>query len=167
MPAPYRITAVCLGNICRSPMAEVVLRERVAIVGASDRIVVDSAGTGDWHIGHGMDDRAFATLSGRGYASAHVARQIDDELLAAADLVLAMDHRNLADLRRMAERSDASAEIRMMRSFDPELAGIPDGDPRLDVPDPYYDGPQQFGEVLEMLERAAAGAIEYASAAAR
>lgn len=166
MPS-YRITVVCLGNICRSPMAEVVLRHRVAEAGLADVIVVDSAGTGDWHIGHGMDARAFTVLSTRGYESDHAARQIDAALLGDTDLVLAMDHHNYADLARLVQRSGSEAELRMMRSFDAEFAGVPDGDARLDVPDPYYDGPERFDEVLDMLERAAAGVVEYASAAAR
>lgn len=164
---PYRITVVCLGNICRSPMAEAVLRHRVADAGLADVIAVDSAGTGDWHIGHDMDARAFAALSARGYGSDHSARQIDANLLADADLVLAMDHHNYADLARLVRQSDSEPELRMMRSFDPELADVPDGDARLDVPDPYYDGPPEFDEVLDMLERAAAGIVEYAAASAR
>src|SRR5208282_6096011 len=101
--APYRVCLVCLGNICRSPMAETVLRAALADAGLEDEVVVDSAGTGDWHIGQPMDAGARAALARRGYdGSAHRARQIQASWLAQRDLILAMDARNLTDLRRMA-----------------------------------------------------------------
>ena len=79
-PAPYRITVVCLGNICRSPIGEAVLRARLVDAGLADRVLVDSAGTGDWHLGHPADPRALATLDAHGYPHDHVARQITPAL---------------------------------------------------------------------------------------
>jgi protein-tyrosine phosphatase len=156
---PYRITVVCLGNICRSPIGEVVLRDRILSAGLADRVVVDSAGTGDWHIGHPADPRALATLDAHGYAHDHRARQIAADWLDGIDLLLAMDEANYRDLRRMAARAGASPELRMLRTFDPALAHLPEPHPDLDVPDPYYGGPEGFVEVLGMIERAADGLI--------
>ena len=103
---PYRICLVCLGNICRSPMAEVALTAELAAAGLADAVAVDSAGTGDWHIGHQMERHAHAELARRGYdGSAHRARQVEPSWLADRDLILAMDRHNLADLRRMAARA--------------------------------------------------------------
>jgi protein-tyrosine phosphatase len=104
---PYRICLVCLGNICRSPMAETVLRAELDAAGLDGKAVVDSAGTGDWHIGDLMDPDARTALAGRGYdGSAHRARQFQPTWLGGYDLILAMDARNLADLRRMALGQD-------------------------------------------------------------
>ena len=107
----YRICLVCLGNICRSPMAEVVLTSELAAAGLRDSVTVDSAGTGDWHLGHQMDAHAAAELSRRGYdGSAHRARQVRPSWLADRDLILAMDRRNLADLRRLAAQAGVGTD---------------------------------------------------------
>jgi len=142
-----RIAVVCLGNICRSPMAEVVLRERLDEAGLTDVELV-SAGTGDWHIGERMDRRAAATLRGAGYDSdRHRAKQWPVGDLASYDLVLAMDQQNLADLLRLAGDDEVdAARVRLFRDFDPDGAG-------LDVPDPYYGGNDGFTKVLEIVER--------------
>ena len=140
-PGRYSISLVCLGNICRSPTAHVVLEARLAAARLDDRVSVRSSGTGDWHVGRPMDTRAAATLEHAGYdASRHRAQQYDDSWAAADDLVLAMDHGNLADLGGPTDR------IAMFRDFDPIGAGE-------DVPDPYYGGADGFHEVLTMVER--------------
>ena len=132
---------VCLGNICRSPMAHVVLEERLAEAGVDDRVVVHSSGTGGWHVGDPMDSRAAATLTEAGYdPSNHRARAYDESWLAAHDVVLAMDVDNLADLGGRSER------VGMFRDLDPV-------DPGGDVPDPYYGGRDGFAVVLTMVER--------------
>jgi protein-tyrosine phosphatase len=139
-PGQYAIALVCLGNICRSPMAHVVLESRLADAGLDDRVVVHSGGTGDWHVGKPMDRRAAATLDHAGYdPSRHRARQYDDTWPAAHDLVLAMDETNLDDLGGRAER------VGLFRDVDPEGTG--------EVPDPYYGGADGFEQVLEMVER--------------
>jgi protein-tyrosine phosphatase len=158
--APYRITVVCLGNICRSPIGEVVLRQRLAAAGLSDRVIVDSAGTGDWHIGQGADPRTLATLDAHGYDHDHTARQVTVTSFADMDLALAMDEANYADLQRLVARSGQGTEVRMLRSFDPDLARVPEPSAHLDVPDPYYGGPDGFVEVLHMIERAADGLVD-------
>jgi protein-tyrosine phosphatase len=140
-PGRYSISLVCLGNICRSPTAHVVLEARLAAAGLDDRVSVRSSGTGDWHVGNPMDARAAATLEHAGYdASRHRARQYDDSWAIADDLVLAMDHDNLADLGGRTDR------VALFRDFDPVGTGE-------DVPDPYYGGDDGFREVLAIVER--------------
>ena len=100
---PYRICCVCLGNICRSPMADAVLRAQIARPASADRVIVDSAGTGDWHVGERMHRGASSQLNRNGYdGDTHRARQFDRSWLAERDLVLAMDASNLRDLRALA-----------------------------------------------------------------
>ncbi len=143
--SPYRIAFVCLGNICRSPMASVILGELVGSAGLADKVEVASCGTGTWHVGEPMDSRAAAQLQAAGYdASAHRARTYDPTWLEN-DLVLAMDAQNLADI---TEGRGSDDRVRMFRSFDP-LADPDD----LDVPDPFYAGDESFGQVLGIVER--------------
>jgi protein-tyrosine phosphatase len=156
---PYRVCLVCLGNICRSPMAEAVLRAELGRRGLGDAVLVDSAGTGDWHAGHRMDSRARAALAGRGYdGSAHLARQVRPGWLADRDLILAMDRSNLADLRAVAGGRPGE-RVRLFRSFDP------DSGQDAEVPDPYYGEGASFGSVLEMIETAAGGLADELAAA--
>ena len=146
---PYRVVCVCLGNICRSPMAEVVLRAQIAAAGLQDRVIVDSAGTGDWHVGDRMNPPARRLLERRGYdGAAHRARQVDASWLAERDLILAMDGSNLANLRALVQQDDAAPDtMRRIRLFG-ELAGL-DG---ADVPDPWGGSTADFARVLTMLE---------------
>ena len=146
--APYRVCLVCLGNICRSPMAETVLRAELAAAGLNGAVVVDSAGTGDWHVGDAMDPGARSALASRGHdGSAHRARQIQPSWLSRYDLILAMDSRNLADLRRMASGGDAD-RIRLFG----EAGGLGETS---DIPDPWGGGPDEFGHALDLLGAAA------------
>ena len=146
--APYRVCLVCLGNICRSPMAETVLRAELAAAGLDGAVIVDSAGTGDWHVGDTMDPGAREALATRGHdGSAHRARQFQPSWLPRRDLILAMDARNLADLRRMARREDAD-RIRLFG----EVGGLTETG---DIPDPWGGGPEEFGHVLDLLGAAA------------
>jgi protein-tyrosine phosphatase len=149
----YRICLVCLGNICRSPMAEVVVRGELGRAGLSGKVAVDSAGTGDWHLGGPMDTRAQGELSRRGYdGSAHRARQIDRSWLGGYDLIIAMDHGNLRSLRRMAAgRPELAGRFRLLRSFDPAA------DPEAEVPDPYGGAAEEFAEVFGLVLAAARG----------
>jgi protein-tyrosine phosphatase len=140
-PGRYRVALVCLGNICRSPMAHVVLEDEVDRAGLADRVEVVSAGTGGWHVGEPMDRRAASALTAGGYdPSRHRARQYDDSWTSTHDLVLAMDADNLADL------GGRSLRVAMFRDFDPV-------EPGADVPDPYYGGADGFALGLEMIER--------------
>lgn len=145
---PRRVALVCLGNICRSPMADVVLEHQLAEAGVDD-VEVSSSGTGDWHVGQPMDERAAATLTAAGYdASRHRARTFTADWFDEQDLILVMDSSNHADVLALAASDDHRTKVRMYRSFDPE-ADTPDAE----VPDPWYGGPEGFDEVLEMVER--------------
>jgi protein-tyrosine phosphatase len=153
----YRIVFVCLGNICRSPMAEIVMRSLVAEAGLADRISVASAGTGDWHVGERADPRTVEILAARGYdGSSHRARQFEADWFDRYDLIVALDARNLADLQRMAP-FDRRDDVRLLRSHDPTVS-TEGGD--LDVPDPYYGGPDGFGDALTLVERACRGLLD-------
>ena len=149
--ALYRVCLVCLGNICRSPMAETVLRAELRAAGLAGAVVVDSAGTGDWHVGDAMDRGARSALASRGYDGSgpktHRARQFQPSWLSRYDLILAMDSRNLADLRRMARGGDAD-RIRLFG----EEGGLGAGS---DIPDPWGGGRDEFGHVLDLLGAAA------------
>jgi low molecular weight protein-tyrosine phosphatase len=147
---PYRICVVCLGNICRSPTAEVLLRDELEKAGLNGKVVVESAGTGDWHVGEAMHPGARAELDRRGLeGSGHRARQIERSWLAGYDLVLAMDRRNLASLRHLAaDDPDLTGRIQLMLSFDP----VSDDD--AEVPDPYEGSPDEFEAVFDLLEPA-------------
>jgi protein-tyrosine phosphatase len=151
-----RVTAVCSGNICRSPIAEVVLREHLHRAGLGHAVVVDSAGIGGWHVGDPADQRTVAVLRRHGYdGSAHRAAQITRARIDAddaPDLLLAMDATHLRDLQRLA----AGTPVHLIREFDP------DADPGdLDVPDPYYGPDCDFDAVLAMIEAATPGVIEH------
>ena len=162
LPAPrtpdgaYRVCLVCLGNICRSPMAEYVLRDELERAGLAGAVRVDSAGTGDWHLGEPMHGPARAELASRGYdGSAHRARQIQPDWLAGYDLLVAMDGRNLASLRRMDPRAGAEGRIRLLRSFDPALR--PDDPYDGDVPDPYGAAQEYYALALDLVQAGARG----------
>ncbi|MFN8167889.1 MAG: low molecular weight protein-tyrosine-phosphatase [Candidatus Nanopelagicales bacterium] len=156
MSSPLRVTAVCSGNICRSPIAEVVLRDALEEVGLGHAVVVDSAGIGAWHEGDPADPRTVAVLQRHGYdGTAHRAQQITASWFDAddaPDLLLAMDATHLRDLRRLAP----DADVVLMRAFDPALD--PDVDD-LDVPDPYYGVAQDYEDVLTMIEAATPGTV--------
>jgi protein-tyrosine phosphatase len=134
-------------------MAEVVLRAELERAGLSGRVEVDSAGTGDWHLGEPMDSRARAELSRRGYDGAgHRARQFEPSWFGRYDLVLAMDASNLARLRRMAPDREAADRTVLFLSFDPARDGS-NGD--LEVPDPYDGGPEDYALVFDLVQPAA------------
>ena len=161
--APYRIAVVCLGNICRSPMADVVLNDRLQRRGLADRVEVVSAGTGDWHVGGPMDRRAAALLSSHGYdATAHRAQQFGPRWFDEVDLVLAMDAQNYADVTALGP----AAKVRMFRDFDPEVGPEQGGQSPRDVPDPYYGGDDGFDQVLRMVERTADAIVDALARAA-
>jgi protein-tyrosine phosphatase len=154
-PQPTRLLFVCLGNICRSPSAEGVMRSLVAQAGLADRIVLDSAGTGSWHVGSPPDTRAAAAASARGVAVEGRARQVERVDFEQFDLLLAMDRENLGVLRRLAPDDDARRRVRLLREFDPASTGSAD----LDVPDPYYGAANGFDLVLDLIEAACAGLL--------
>jgi len=146
---------VCLGNICRSPTAEAVFRVRAAAAGLD--VEIDSAGTGAWHVGAEPDERAQAAGLARGYDLSPIrARQVSGRDYERFDLVLAMDHDNLATMKSRAPASSHN-RIRLFLEFAPEL-GLNA------VPDPYYGGDQGFEEVLDLIEAASDGLIAHLTA---
>jgi protein-tyrosine phosphatase len=151
----YRILFVCLGNICRSPTAEGVMRHKLREHGLADDVDVESAGTGSWHIGHAPDERATAAADRRGIPLESRAQRFLADHFGDFDLILAMDRQNLADIRSLAPHADAEGKVALLREFDPEAVAAGD----LEVPDPYYGGDQGFEDVLDMVERACEGLI--------
>jgi protein-tyrosine phosphatase len=148
-----RILFVCLGNICRSPTAEGVMRALVRDAGLEGLIELDSAGTGGWHVGESPDMRATDAARRRGIVLEGAARQVRGQDFEEFDLILAMDENNLRDLRRLAPDAGTRAKVRLLREFDPAAA------PDLDVPDPYYGGPGGFDEVLDLVQAACASLL--------
>ncbi|MBK3571275.1 low molecular weight protein-tyrosine-phosphatase [Streptomyces sp. MBT62] len=150
----YRVSFVCTGNICRSPMAASVFRARVEEAGLGDRVEVESAGTGGWHEGDGADPRAVAVLAEHGYGTDHAARQFQASWFARLDLVIALDSGHRKTLRHLAPTEQDAEKVHLLRSYDPAA-----GDDDLDVPDPYYGGLDGFEECLEMVEAASEGLL--------
>src|SRR4051794_23731921 len=150
-----RVLFVCMGNICRSPTAEGVMRSLVREAGLEDEIELDSAGTGGWHAGDPPDWRATEAASRRGVTLEGAARQVMPRDFVDFDLLLAMDRENLHDLRRVAPSEELAGKARLLREYDPASAGAPD----LDVPDPYYGGPRGFETVLDQVEAACRGLL--------
>jgi protein-tyrosine phosphatase len=152
---PLHATSVlfcCTGNICRSPTAEAVFLHRVRKAGLEGRIRVDSAGTHGYHVGEPPDPRTVEAAKRRGYdLSALRARRFERHDFERFDLVLAMDGTNYAHLARLAASSQGS-KLRMVLEFSKRFRG-------LEVPDPYYGGPNGFDRVLDMLEDAAEGLL--------
>lgn len=138
---------VCLGNICRSPMAEGLFAHLVEAEGLSDHIQVDSCGTSGWHIGEPPDSRMQETALTHGVRLGSRARQLKAEDFLTFDYILPMDHNNYRNVMAMREQVDgAKAQVYLMRYFDEQA-------PEADVPDPYYGGQKGFEDVYQMLER--------------
>jgi protein-tyrosine phosphatase len=155
-----RLLFVCLGNICRSPTAEGVMRHLVREAGLEDRITIDSAGTGGWHVGSPPDERATTAAARRGITLSGAARQVTVADFDAFDLLLVMDRENHAELLRRAPDDEARGKVRFLREFDPESRARGD----LEVPDPYYGAERGFEEVLDLVEAACRGLLAELSA---
>jgi protein-tyrosine phosphatase len=153
-PAQVRLLFVCLGNICRSPTAEGVMRGLIEREGLAGQVAVDSAGTGSWHVGSPPDARASAAARARGLELGGSARQVQPEDFSEFDLLLAMDADNAHELRRLAVGDEERAKVRLLREFDPAADGAP-----LEVPDPYYGAAGGFEEVLDLVQAACAGLL--------
>jgi protein-tyrosine phosphatase len=144
---------VCLGNICRSPLAEGVFRHLVEERGLADRFTIDSAGTGAWHVGQPPDPRSTDVAAAHGVALSGRGRQVRAEDLRRFDVVVAMDRENLRDLQDLLGSTDSHARLHLLREFDPD-ADQPD------VPDPYFDGPTGFETVYRMVRRSCERLLE-------
>jgi protein-tyrosine phosphatase len=152
---PIALSFVCMGNICRSPTAETVMRHLVREAGLGGKITVDSAGTGDWHVGEERDRRSRAVASRRGMPITGPARQFAREDFDRFDLVLALDEDNAHALRRLAPTEEARAKIHLLRNFEPAAA------PGSEVPDPYYGGPEGFERVFDICLAACRGLLAH------
>lgn len=150
---PFRVLFVCMGNICRSPAAEIVFRKQVDEAGLNEAIEIDSAGTIGYHAGKGPDPRMADTLRRRGYPIAGRSRQVTTRDLAEFDLILAADSENLADLRRIDREGLHRDKIRLLTDYCVEKEAT-------HVPDPYYGGQQGFEDVADLVEDASAGLLE-------
>jgi len=151
-PRPTSVLFVCMGNICRSPLAEGVFRHLVEADGLGDAFVIDSAGTGAWHVGDAPDPRSVEVAAAHGVRLEGRARQVTPEDLLRFDVVVAMDRDNLAALRELADAGGGTARVRLLRAFDPTA----DGD---EVPDPYYGGASGFERVYRMVHAACEGLL--------
>jgi protein-tyrosine phosphatase len=157
-----RLCFVCLGNICRSPTAEGVMARLVEEAGLGDRIEVDSAGTGAWHVGQPADERSADEARRRGIHLTSRARPFHPGDLITFDLVLAMDRSNLAHLLDEAPEATLRDKIHLLRSFDPASAASAAGERHdLDVPDPYYGGPTGFADVFDLVDAACRGLLDH------
>lgn len=156
--APIKILFVCLGNICRSPTAHGIFEKMVAEAGLQEAILVDSAGTGDWHIGKAPDPRASEAAMSRNHDLSHLrARQVRPEDFLEFDYILAMDKQNLLDLRAMA-LPEFKGHLGLFLDYG-QGAGL---ESHLDeVPDPYSGGREGFDAVLDLVENTAQGLLSY------
>ena len=147
MSDPIRVQFVCLGNICRSPLAEVVFRDKVREAGLYDRFDIESSGTGDWHIGEGADSRMEQTAESHGHSlDAHSASQFQADDLEAYHHIFVMDKSNLNDVLYLDEDEQHSGKVRLFREFDPNPGDF-------QVPDPYYGGEDGFENVYDIVDR--------------
>lgn len=150
---------MCTGNICRSPMAEYLLRQAIEEAGLKD-VEIASAATSDWETGNPIDARAAGLLGQRGIdASRHVARQFAAGDFAAADLVLALDTDHFNHLRRLATTDADRSKIRMLRSFDPELAQ--EAPARQGIYDPWYGDEADFETTSQLITAALPGLVQH------
>ncbi|HEX2204085.1 MAG TPA: low molecular weight protein-tyrosine-phosphatase [Longimicrobium sp.] len=151
---PIRVLFVCLGNICRSPLAEAVFRHEVKRRGVEDRFEIDSAGTSGYHDGAAPDRRSTETARRRGITLEGQSRKLTAADLRAFDYVIAMDAENRDEIEALHGRSGGTAKVHRLREWDPR----PDS---LDVPDPYYGGPRGFEDVHDIVERSCARLLDH------
>jgi len=151
-PALTSVLFVCLGNICRSPLAEGVFRHLVEEAGLSDQFEIDSAGTGSWHVGERPDARSILVAEQHGVGLDSRGRQVRSADFADFDYIIAMDRDNLHTLERMRDGEGSHALIQLLRSYEDK----PDSD---EVPDPYYGGASGFENVYKMVRRSCKGLL--------
>ena len=153
---------VCMGNICRSPMAAAVLSNRTADWKAP-KIIVDSSGTGAWHIGQGAHPTSQKVWENAGYKHTHAARQFQSNDFFATDLILVMDSNNFSKVIQLASDEESRSKVFYLRSFDPSLSEIDPASAQfyeLEVPDPYNQSIEAYEEILLMIERSVDGLLQ-------
>lgn len=151
---PVRILFVCLGNICRSPLAEGIFRHLVKRAGVDDLFEIDSAGTSGYHDGNPPDARSTATARARGITLEGQSRRLLPEDLRSFDYIIGMDSDNMREIRVLADQVGAHGRLYLLREWDPEGRGT-------GVPDPYYGGEQGFEEVHDIVERSCENLLEH------
>lgn len=151
---PTRVLFVCLGNICRSPLAESVLRHLARERGVERELEIDSAGTSGYHAGSPPDRRSVATARARGVDVTGASRQLRGADLEEFDYVVVMDAENLAEVERLQRRARGGARVHRLREWDPDPS-------EPDVPDPYYGGEGGFERVHELVERCCAALLDH------
>jgi low molecular weight protein-tyrosine phosphatase len=156
-PPRTSVLFVCLGNICRSPLAEGVMLRHLSAAGVNGSVRVDSAGTGAWHVGNSPDPRACAVAEQHGVILSSSARRVVPEDFHEFDYVLAMDGANLRDLESLRAWSGGDAHVALFRNYDP----LAEGD--ADIPDPYYGGSSGFEHVYEIVDRTCHQLVEHLS----
>jgi len=146
-----QVLFVCLGNICRSPLAEALLVHKITERGLREKFHVDSCGTSNYNLGDGPDHRTLKNARQNGVPMYHIARQLTAEDIERFDRILVMDRKNLRNVHAVSDPAH-HAKIMMMRSFDPQGEG--------EVPDPYYGGEQDFQDVFDILDRSVEGLLD-------
>jgi protein-tyrosine phosphatase len=152
--AKVKVLFVCLGNICRSPLAEAIFKKKLQKSGLTSSFEVDSCGTSNYHIGDPPDSRTLANAKKNGVSINHLGQQLSEADLEYHDFILAMDQRNQLNILRLRNGAKHASKVKLMRDFDPEFPGS-------DVPDPYYGGEKGFQDVFEILDRATENFLKY------